>query len=87
VKLLSEVPPGGRGRRAFLFFSPGICGGVVSSLPMPYTAAREHHMTLLNKIFTTRTLLQIIFVLAATVILKATSSHYDFSWATVLAAG
>jgi hypothetical protein len=54
---------------------------------MPYTAAREHHMTLLNKVFTTRTLLQIIFVLAATVILKATSSHYDFSWATVLAAG
>jgi hypothetical protein len=44
-------------------------------------------MTLLNKIFTTRTLLQIIFVLAATVILKATSSHYDFSWATALAAG
>jgi hypothetical protein len=54
---------------------------------MPYTAAGEHHMTLLNKIFTTRTLLQIIFVLAATVILKATSPHYDFSWATALAAG
>lgn len=43
-------------------------------------------MTLLNKIFTTRTLLQIVLVLAATVILKVASSHYDFSWVTALAA-
>ena len=43
-------------------------------------------MTLLNKIFTTRTLVQIIFVLTAVVILKAASLHYDFSWATALAA-
>jgi hypothetical protein len=49
--------------------------------------AREHHMTLLNKVFTTRTLLQIIFVLAATVVMKAVSLHYDFSWASALAAG
>ena len=49
--------------------------------------AREHHMTLLNKVFTTRTLLQIIFVLAATIIMKAASLHYDFSWASALAAG
>jgi len=75
-------PPG-----LFSFFKPGMYDSVVSYIPMPYTAAREHRMTLLNRIFTTRTLLQIIFVLAATVILKATSSHYDFSWATVLAAG
>jgi hypothetical protein len=44
-------------------------------------------MTLLNRIFTTRTLLQIIFVLAAAVIMKATSSHYDFSWASALVGG
>jgi hypothetical protein len=44
-------------------------------------------MTLLNKVFTTRTLLQIIFVLAATVVMKAVSLHYDFSWASALAAG
>jgi hypothetical protein len=46
-----------------------------------------HHMTLLNKVFTTRTLMQIIFVLAVAVIMKAASLHYDFSWATALAAG
>jgi hypothetical protein len=44
-------------------------------------------MALLNKIFTTRTLVQIIFVLVAVVIMKAASLHYDFSWATALAAG
>ena len=44
-------------------------------------------MTLLNKIFTTRTLLQIIFVLAAMVVMKAMSLHYDFSWTSALAAG
>ena len=59
----------------------------MSRIPMLYTASQEHHMALLNKVFTTRTLLQIIFVLAATVIMKATSSHYDFSWAAALAAG
>jgi hypothetical protein len=64
-----------------------MCGGVVSSIAMPYTAGREHHMTLLSKIFTTRTLLQIILVLTAMVIMKAASSHYDFSWASALAAG
>jgi hypothetical protein len=44
-------------------------------------------MTLLNKVFTTRTLVQIILVLAAAVIMKAASLHYDFSWATALSAG
>jgi len=44
-------------------------------------------MTLLNKIFTTRTLVQIIFVLIVVVIMKAASLHYDFSWATALASG
>jgi hypothetical protein len=44
-------------------------------------------MTLLNKVFTTRTLVQIILVLAAVVIMKAASLRYDFSWATALAAG
>lgn len=44
-------------------------------------------MALLNRVFTTRTLLQIIIVLTATVMMKAISAHYDFSWATALAAG
>jgi hypothetical protein len=44
-------------------------------------------MALVNQIFTTRTLLQIIFVLTAAIVMKALSSHYDFSWATALAAG
>jgi hypothetical protein len=44
-------------------------------------------MTLLARIFTTKTLLQIIFVLTATAMMKAMSAHYDFSWITALAAG
>ncbi len=44
-------------------------------------------MKLFAKIFTTKTLLQIIFVLIATVMMKAMSAHYDFSWATALALG
>jgi hypothetical protein len=60
---------------------------IVLRFPMQYRAGREHRMTLLNKVFTTKTLLQIIFVLATAVIMKAVSSHYDFSWATALVAG
>jgi hypothetical protein len=44
-------------------------------------------MALLRKVFTTRTLVQIIVVLTAVVMMKAISSHYDFSWATALAQG
>ena len=44
-------------------------------------------MTLFARIFTTRTLLQIIFVLTATVIMKAMSAAFDFSWAAALAQG
>jgi hypothetical protein len=44
-------------------------------------------MTLFARIFTTKTLLQIIFVLTAAVMMKAMSSHYDFSWAAALAQG
>jgi hypothetical protein len=43
-------------------------------------------MTLFNKIFSTRTLVQIICVLGAVVVMKALSAHHDFSWATGLAA-
>jgi hypothetical protein len=51
-------------------------------------------MTLFNKVFSTRLLqiifstrlLQIICVLGAVVAMKALSAHYDFSWATALAA-
>ena len=44
-------------------------------------------MTLLNRVFTTKTLVQIIIVLTAAVMMKAMSAHYDFSWATALAQG
>ncbi len=44
-------------------------------------------MTLFAKIFTTKTLLQIILVLTATVMMKAISAHYDFSWASALGQG
>ena len=44
-------------------------------------------MVLLEKVFSTRTLMQIVVVLTATVAMKALSIHYDFSWAAVFAAG
>jgi hypothetical protein len=44
-------------------------------------------MTLFAKVFSTRTLVQIVVVLTATLALKALSVHYDFGWATALAAG
>jgi len=43
-------------------------------------------MTLFSKIFSTRTLLRIICVLGAVIVMKGLSAHYDFSWATALAA-
>ncbi|WP_256442502.1 hypothetical protein [Bradyrhizobium sediminis] len=39
------------------------------------------------RIFTTKTLLRIVFVLAATVMMKALSAHFGFSWAVALAQG
>jgi hypothetical protein len=59
---------------------------IVSRVPIPYTTATEHLMTLLNKVFTTRTLVKIILVLTAVLAMKAASLYYDFSWATALAA-
>jgi hypothetical protein len=44
-------------------------------------------MALFVKVFSTRTLMQIVIVLTATVAMKAMSVHYDFSWAAALAAG
>jgi hypothetical protein len=44
-------------------------------------------MALLSKVFTTKTLVQIILVLTAAVMMKAMSAHYDFSWAAALAQG
>jgi len=44
-------------------------------------------MTLFVKVFSTRTLRQIVVFLTATVAMKALSVHYDFSWVTALAAG
>jgi hypothetical protein len=59
---------------------------IVSGVPIPYTTATEHLMTLLNKVFTTRTLVKIVLVLTAVLAMKAASLYYDFSWATALAA-
>jgi hypothetical protein len=44
-------------------------------------------MTLFVKVFSTRTLMQIVVVLTATVAMKALSVHYDFGRVTALAAG
>jgi hypothetical protein len=44
-------------------------------------------MSLFAKVFSTRTLMQIVVVLTAMVAMKALSVHYDFSWVTALAAG
>jgi hypothetical protein len=52
-----------------------------------WPAAGEHHMALLSRVFTTRTLLQIIVVLSATFMMKALSAGYDFNWATALING
>ena len=43
-------------------------------------------MTAFSKVFSTRTLLQIVCVLGGVVVMKGLSSHYDFSWASALAA-
>jgi hypothetical protein len=44
-------------------------------------------VTLFAKVFSTRTLMQIVVILAATLAMKALSLHYGFSWVTALAAG
>jgi hypothetical protein len=44
-------------------------------------------MAIFNKVFSTKTLVQIVFVLTAAVAMKGMSAHFDFSWATALAAG
>ena len=41
-------------------------------------------MTTFRTVFSTRTLLQIIFVLGSAVAMKALSAHYEFSWITAL---
>lgn len=41
-------------------------------------------MTLFNRVFSTRTLLQIICVLVVVVAMKLLSAHYDFSWTTAV---
>jgi hypothetical protein len=53
-----------------------------------YTQTQQGtYMTLFAKVFSTRTLMQIVVVLTATVAMKALSVHYDFSWLAALAAG
>jgi hypothetical protein len=43
-------------------------------------------MSLFAKVFSTRMLVPIACVLGAVVVMKVLSAHYDFSWATALAA-
>ena len=50
-------------------------------------ATGEHNLTLFAKVFTTRTLVRIVFVLLAAVIMKAASSHDGFSWIAALLPG
>jgi hypothetical protein len=71
----------------FSIFGGSRFGGIVSHNPASYREGDGDHMALLNKVFTTRTLVQIIVVLVAMVIMKAASLHYGFSWASALAAG
>jgi hypothetical protein len=47
---------------------------------------RSIHMSLFAKVFSTRMLVPIACVLGAVVVMKVLSAHYDFSWATALAA-
>jgi hypothetical protein len=42
-------------------------------------------MTLFSRVFSTRTLLQIICVLVAVVAMKLLGAYYDFSWAAAVA--
>jgi hypothetical protein len=44
-------------------------------------------LNLFATVFSTRMLMQIIVVLAATLAMKAISDHYDFNWFAALAAG
>jgi hypothetical protein len=73
-------------RMTYVVYGNSIKTPIVSGVPIFYTTATEHYMTLLNKVFTTRTLVKIILVLTAVLAMKAASLHYDFSWATALAA-
>jgi hypothetical protein len=61
-----------------------LVGGVRLLYP---DAAGGASMTPFAKVFSTRTLLQIVAVLTATIAMKALSLHYDFSWAAALTAG
>jgi hypothetical protein len=44
-------------------------------------------MTVFVKVFSTRTLMQIVIVLSTAVAMKALSVHYEFSWVAALIAG
>jgi hypothetical protein len=44
-------------------------------------------MSIFVKVFSTRTLMQIVIVLTTAVAMKALSVQYDFSWITALIAG
>jgi hypothetical protein len=74
----------GLDNRPSMFRPPRSCRGRPVAIPR---RSRGASMTPFAKLFSTRTLLQIVLVLAATFALKALSLHYDFSWATALTAG
>src|ERR1700676_1615414 len=75
------------GAKSLFFFCTNL-PTIFNEPPRCYSQTQQGaYMTLFAKVFTTRTLMQIVVVLTATVAMKALSIHYDFSWATALAAG
>jgi hypothetical protein len=43
-------------------------------------------MTLVSRVFSTKTLVLIAFVLGSVLLMKGLAAYYDFSWVTALAA-
>jgi hypothetical protein len=46
----------------------------------------KSHMTVFNKVFSTRTLVLIACVLGGVLLMKGLGAHYDFNWTSALAA-
>ena len=65
------VGSGGAVSRSDAIVSRKMLGAVAGNRGRIYSSPREHHMTKILTFFSTRTLLQIILVLGATVAMKA----------------
>jgi hypothetical protein len=60
---------------------------ILNQLPPCRIRSNRRALWSYSQKFSTRTLMQIVVLLTATVAMKALTVHYDFSWATALAAG